>query len=369
MERIIKLKYVVLAAFFLKLFSSTAYGQDQSCNKLGAWLWYLELTKFKDYESLADTLSSLGIKRIYVKVANGRVDTVKWTELVDEKIPAIFEARGIEAWAWSYNYPNNERLQAEALYKSAKSGYKGYVVDVEAQFDRKPVAASKLFRAFDAAKSRAIADDVIDENFQLYCTTWANPRAHYFPISSINQYVDGFMPQTYVENWGNEHLLLLESTIDRVNEEYKSLGATKPLHHIASTEKGLMTANEVNRFITYAGPETSVWPIPGTNTSLLLWHTWNSLAWDFDFCNDDHSTFVSSLKPEPDVKKLPYKNEIVVNEPVSSISIINATGHVVAEVLNPGNVVDISNLVRGKYVMSIITAAGDKVVKMFSKGK
>lgn len=356
-----------LVALFLLLFTFSLKAQQASCNKLGAWLWYLELTKFKDYESLADTLQNLGIKRIYIKVANGKVDTVKWTELVDATIPKIFEERGIEAWAWSYNYPGNEKQQANALYKAAKAGYKGYVIDVEAQFDRKPLAAAKMFKAFDAAREKATQEKYIDRDFLVYCTTWGNPRAHNFPISTINQYVDGFMPQTYVENWGGDHIMLLEGTIDRVNEEYKSLGATKPIHHIVSTEKGTISPTEVNRFITYAGPETSVWPIPGTNTSLLLWHTWNNVEWDFDFCNDSYANYTAKLKPEPDVKKAPHKHEIHVNEPVSSVQILNASGQVVADILNPGNVIDISNLVRGKYVMSILTQAGDKVVKMFSK--
>lgn len=352
---------------FLLMLALRMSAQEVSCNKLGAWLWYLELTKFKNYESLADTLKNLGIKRIYIKVANGKVDTLKWTELVDSSIPRIFEGRGIEAWAWSYNYPGNEKLQAEALYKAAKAGYKGYVIDVEAQFDRKPLAASKMFQAFDAARERAKQDRWIDGKFMVYCTTWGNPKFHNFPISTINQYVDGFMPQTYIENWGGDHLVLLESSIDRVNEEYKSMGATKPVHHIVSTEKGTISPSEVNRFITYAGPETSVWPIPGTNTSLLLWHTWNNVEWDFDFCNDSYAAYKAKIKPEPDVKKVPDKAEIHVNEPVSAVQILNASGHVVADILNPGSVIDISNLVRGKYVMSILTNAGEKFIKLFSK--
>ena len=88
------------------------------------------------------------------------------------------------------------------------------------------------------------------------------------------------------------------------------------------------------------------WPIPGTNTSLLLWHTWNNVEWDFDFCNDSYANYTAKPKPEPDVKKAPHKHEIHVNEPVSSVQILNASGQVVADILNPGNVIDISNLVR-----------------------
>jgi hypothetical protein len=358
-------KIITVVALLLSL-SKITYAQ-QSCNKFGAWLWYLELTKFKSYESLADTLASLGVKRIYIKVANGKIDSAKWTEINDKSVPAIFAERGIEAWAWSYNYPGNEARQAEALYRSAKAGYKGYVVDIESQYDGKPVAARNLFLSFENAKNRARNEGVISDDFPLYCTTWGNPTAHRFPIATINQYVDAFMPQTYVENWGAGNIITLESTIDNVNEEYRLLGSTKPVHHIVSTEKGIMSAHEVNRFMTYAGPESSVWPIPGTNTSLFLWNTWNDLAWNYDYCSGNRDVALGNTTPRADVNVKTHGNEIHVNEPVASIQILNSAGAMVGEILNPGGIVDVSHLIRGKYLLSIVKTSGENVMKLFSK--
>jgi hypothetical protein len=334
-------------------------------NKLGAWIWYLKLTKFKSYESLADTLASLGIKRIYIKLADGQIDSAKWPELKDPNVPQIFADRGIEAWGWSYNYPGNEYQQAKTLYHAAKAGYKGFVVDIEVQFNRKPAAASKLFYAFDKARDKAKAENLIGDDFKLYCTTWGNPRTHGFPIATINQYVDGFMSQTYVENWGNEHLFDIEGTIDAATKEYKSLGATKPVHHIVSTEKGIMSTDEINRFLSYAGGESSVWPVPGVNTSLLLWHTWNKIDWDYDFCHTNRDEYVANM--EPKVKVYGKKNEIIVEEPVSSIQILNNAGHIVAEIINPSTNIDISSLLRGRYVMNVITNSGNTFLKHLVK--
>ncbi len=371
-----KLKIFLLAVIALGVVSNTAICQNEVasnnkpvvCNKMGAWLWYLRMTKFKDHASLADSLASLGIKRIYIKVANGQIDLDKWPEIMDDKVPAAYAERGIEAWAWSYNYPGNEREQAKALYLAAKHGYKGFAIDIEAQYDGKAVAASKLFNAFDQARKKAENENLIGINsFPIYCTTWGNPRAHRFPIATINQYVDAFMPQTYVENWGNEHLVTLEATIDAVNIEYNQLGCTKPIHHIVSTEKGVMSPEQVNRFISYAGEETSVWPIPGTNTSTLLWGTWHNIDWDYDHCNTNRNEYVANLRPELKVHAFPKKNEIHVEEPVASLQILNAAGHMVAEILNPASVIDISHLIKGKYVISVITGAGEKMMKNFYK--
>jgi hypothetical protein len=358
-----KIYLVVIILFFSKMASA----QEAGCNKLGAWLWYLELTKFKTYESLADTLSSLGVKRIYVKVANGKLDSIKWTEINDRSIPRIFEERGIEAWAWSYNYPNNEFQQSKALYYAAKAGYKGYVVDIEAQYDSKPLAASRLFQEFDRSKNKAIEDGHIQGHFPVYCTTWGNPIAHHFPIATINQYVDAFMPQTYVENWGMGSIVTLESTIDNVNDEYRQLGCTKPIHHIVSTEKGIITPNEVNRFITYAGHETSVWPVPGTNTSLFLWNTWSKLAWNYDFCNPNRDVVIGHTPAKVEVDVKTHGNEVHIHEPIASLQILNNAGALVGEISNPGSIVDLSHLVKGRYMLTIIKITGEQVVKLFSK--
>ncbi len=338
------------------------------CNKMGAWLWYLRMTRFKDHASLADSLASIGVKRIFIKVADGDIDLDKWPEILDDKIPAAYADRGIEAWAWSYNYPGNERQQALALYQAAKHGYKGYVVDIEAQYDGKPASASKLMNAFSNAKRKAEDENLVGINsFPIYCTTWGNPVAHHFPIATINQYVDAFMPQTYVENWGNEHLVTLEATIDIVNDEYRRLGCTKPIHHIVSTERGVITPEQVNRFISYAGEESSVWPIPGTNSSMLLWGTWRNIDWDYDHCNTNRTDYVANLRPELKVHAYPKKNEIHVEEPIASLQILNSAGNMVSEILNPANIIDIKHLVRGSYVISVITASGEKLMKNFYK--
>ncbi len=338
------------------------------CNKFGAWLWYLKLTRFKSHETLADTLASIGVKRIYIKVANGAIDYDKYPEVNDPKVAEAYKSRGIEPWAWSYNYPNNEYEQARALYLAAKNGYTGYVVDVEVQYNGKPHLASRLFRAFDNAKKRAENENLIGiNNFPIYCTTWGNPRTHNFPIATINQYVDAFMPQTYIENWGNEHMVTIEKTIDDVNAEYKYLGCTKPVHHIVSTEKGVITPQQINRFISYAGEETSVWPIPGNNTSMLLWGTWNNIDWGYDHCTTNRDEYVANMRPDLKVYAYTKKNEIVVGEPVNSITILNQAGHLVAEIFNPAYNIDISGFVRGRYIMEIIDAAGKKVSKTFYK--
>jgi hypothetical protein len=272
----------------LLLISFNSFTQD--CNKLGAWLWYIEITGFNTHAALADTLSTLGVKRIYVKVADGKVNTALWPELTDKELVKAYKNKGLEVWAWSYNYPENESEQANALYLAASTGYQGYVIDVETEFDNKPQAAHALFSAFRTQKNAALSENLITTEFGLYCTTWGNPEDHFFPVADIDPFVDAFMPQTYVENWGNSYISNLAYWIEAGNDEFRRAGATKALHHIVSTEKDIISSEKINEFFEVSGPESSIWVIPGDNTRLSIWNTWRQVRWDMNFC-------VSSVSP------------------------------------------------------------------------
>ncbi|MFT6334919.1 MAG: hypothetical protein ACJATI_001665 [Halioglobus sp.] len=60
-------------------------------------------------------MSDLGVKRIYARVADGSVDAMIWTELIDETMVGIFQNEEIEIWAWSYNYSENEDAASRSI--------------------------------------------------------------------------------------------------------------------------------------------------------------------------------------------------------------------------------------------------------------
>lgn len=304
--------------------------QDDDCNQLGAWLWYIELTEFPTHEALADTLAALGVKRIYVKVADGQPNPAVWPELVDTSVPTAYQSRGLECWAWSYNYVSNPTGASAALYKAAETGYDGYVVDVETEFDGKTTELTNLFSAFAAKKMQAISDGKAAADFKLYCTTWGNPMDHNFHIELIDPHVDGHMPQTYVEQWGPSFIDNLEAWIAVGDAEYASLGATKPVHHIVAMTDGDLTFEEVNKFIVAAGPETSIWRLPGGSVNLNYWLDWNEINWHEDFCTPIQTTQPienQALAPLPnpagDFFELSFLNE------TGLLSMFDATGRMV----------------------------------------
>ena len=352
MKTIIQNTLFTLLLIFSISYSSTA--QLDSCqNRLGAWLWFIDITGFDTHGEIADTLSSLGVKRIYVKVADGTINPTIWPELNDAQLVQDYQARGLEVWAWSYNYPtSDDSLQAEALYQAAESGYEGFILDVESEFDGDSTNLADLFQAFNDARQRATNDGVITEGFPIGCTTWGNPIDHNFRIDVIDPYVDAFFPQTYVENWGGSFIDQLAYWIDVGNQEYADLGATKPIHHIVSTEQGIITSEEINEFIQVSGPQTSIWRIPGGGVPQSIWNTWRDVDWNFDFCNitstnDDFEKLNVRLFPNPTSDFLYFKNE---NIPLLSFEIINAQGKVMHQgILSNSNQIDVSQLPKGIY--------------------
>ena len=312
------MKYLITTLFvFFSL--STFYAQNSKCSKLGAWMWYLEATTCKTHSELADSLKKLNVKRIYLKVADGK-NFSNWPELDDKTVVKAYKDKGLEVWGWTYNYPNNEALQAEAIYRAAKTGYQGLIVDVEMEFDNDSLSLYKLFAAFDKRKQDAIKDGFAAKNFELRVTTWGNPKAHKFNIKAMEPFVSAYMPQTYVEQWGASYIKNLEKWIDTGVAEYKALGAKKPIYHIVAAEKGTgttgaITAADVNKYIIKAGGETSIWRVPGGDVPAKNWELWRGINWKQDFCTgsneNNFTTFENAvLSPNPftDILNISFEN-------------------------------------------------------------
>ncbi len=274
------MKHIIL--IFLFIFSVKS--QAQECNKFGAWLWRIEQTGMT-HQQVAERLKALNIKRIYLKVADGIPEFVKYDEIIDTAVVNTYHRMGLEVWGWSYNYLGRDAQQAEALYLAAKTGYDGYVLDVEHQFDGKVQEVENLFFAFNQARIRAQNEGYLKPEFKVYCTTWGNPERHRFAIDLIDKYVDAFLPQTYVEEWGEGYINNLSFWITEVEKEYRKLKATKPIHHIVSARTLKMDAEKINSFLQQAGPETSIWRIPGQGVPTSCWNTWEQVSWNYSYCD------------------------------------------------------------------------------------
>lgn len=272
---------IAIAQIAPLLNADTTQNRVATYNRFGAWIWKIDYTGMS-HTQMADKLAALGVKRVYIKVSDGRLELDKFPELSQTQTVEIYKKRGIEPWAWSYNYPNNEAAQATVLTRAAKMGYLGYVLDIEIEFDDQPAALKKLFVAFDQAKKNAAKQGFINDNFKLYCTTWGNPGVHRMSVGIIDKYVDAHMPQTYLEEW-NTGLKDPAAVIRKVNAEYRRMGAVKPIHHIASLQRGTLQPRQLNEFMVASGAETSIWRVPGHGIPTRFWETWSKVNWNHRF--------------------------------------------------------------------------------------
>ena len=351
------IKAIVLIPIIITIFSVHTHAQDDACNHLGVWLWRMEQTGFDSYENLADSLDNIGVKRIYVKVADGRLDTTAWPTIVNQDIITAFHNRDMEVYAWSYNYPGNDEAQAQALTTAISTGYDGYVIDIEMEFDNETVILENLVSAFYDQKDIAIADGLIDSSFTLGVTTWGNPADHNFRIDIMDPYVDAYFPQTYLEVWGESYLDNPAYWVEVGNREYRSLGATKPIHHIISTEYNIINADQLNTFIGYAGGQTSIWRIPGGATTFAIWQDWVLVDWDMDFCEltsvDDEVENLMALYPNPVSDRL----HLLTPDNSSSsyqYQIVDLIGNVILEgSTDTTRSIDVQSLITGHYNLFI----------------
>ncbi len=360
---------LTLLVFVYILTSSSIFSQEDACNKLGVWLWRFEQTGQQSHENLARTIGSMGGKRIFIKVADGGYSPTAWPTIADQSIPPIYEVEDVEAWAWSYNYPGNVEAQARALYEAAKTGYQGYVVDIEIEFNGADDTLEALMLAFYDAREQAIADGFASEDFAFYVTTWGNPMLHNFRIDIIDDYVDGFMPQTYIEEWAGQHLSAIEACIAEGKAEYASLGATKPLHHILSTAQEILTAEEITDFFKLAGPESSLWRVPGGGVSTLIWDRWRDVDWEVNFCQPVSTQGISTqdfhVFPNPTSEFIQLTSAEL--DPRGGVQIYNSQGTLLLQTTFDRNPINVSTLPAGMYHLVLLHEQGHihrRVVKL-----
>ena len=356
----------MLAMFYIA--SNSAAQNVEECNALGVWLWRFENTGQPSHTNLARTLSSVGAKRIYIKVADGGYNIDSWPTLVNEELIQDYLDEGLQPWAWSYNYQGNYADQAKALYMAAKTGYKGFVIDIEIEFNGESDELEKLMQAFFIEKQRAIADGYADPDFKLYVTTWGNPITHNYRIDIIDKYVDGFMPQTYIEEWAGDHLTMIENCVAESKLEYESLGATKPIHNIVSTAQEILTADEITHFFQLSGPEASLWRVPGGGVPQAIWSRWYDVDWDINFCDQVATTDLSKnynmrLFPNPTLDFLQIDSK---EGQIDKLDIYRQDGVLIKQVFENTKSVEVHDLASGIYFI-ILHHQGTLIPKRFVK--
>ena len=285
-------------------FCSISFASAQ--NKLGAWIFLIDETGYT-HSQMAAKLQQMGVKRVFIKTADGGNSCNWFPDACWESTVNAYKSRGIEPWAWSYNYPGNNYDQAQALIEAARLGYEGYVVDIEVEFDGTSTSLRNLMSAFYDAKTKAINDGLANQDFILGATTWGNPSDHSMRVDIIDDYVDVHMPQTYLEVWGDSYMQNPKRWIEAGNCEYRNMGAEKPIWHIVSAEHNQISSSTLNAFFKNAGPNASLWRVPGGGVSQAIWNDWEGVNWQQNSfpsvdCGGNNNDIPGDIEPPPPVE-------------------------------------------------------------------
>ena len=132
------------------------------------------------------------------------------------------------------------------------------------------------------------------------------------------------------------------------------------MHHIVSTAQEKLSAEEITEFFRIAGPETSLWRVPGGGVSTLIWDRWRDVDWDINFCQP-----LSVSTPDlPSINIFPNPAaqyiEIQLSESVidGEIVIYNQQGNSVLSQSFDTASIDISMLPAGMYHLVFIHEFG-----------
>src|SRR5262245_3720950 len=95
----------------------------------GIWIW-----RMADLASdFLDRLAHCDVKRVYLKVCNGRSRPMFWGFQCAPDIIQQFRLRNIQVYGWGYHYGTSDDIndQLLAVSQAFSAGIEGYVLDVE----------------------------------------------------------------------------------------------------------------------------------------------------------------------------------------------------------------------------------------------
>lgn len=227
----------------------------------GAWIWYLSKLG-SDY---LNTLAECKVKRVYIKVFDGKSQPMFWKHQCSPQIVDQFKSNGIQVYGWGYHYGTSDvTAQVSAVKQALDCGIDGYILDVEEEVKNKsthPNVERLLSELRPLVKPGTLG-----------YTSFGHPGFHpEVPWKILDRYCDIALPQIYFEKFGFKQTN--EEEVQACLTAHKQMGLTKPILPIWGSEsdtkqpasaKGLQSY--LNRF-----PGSSVWRLPNVGERGEAW--------------------------------------------------------------------------------------------------
>lgn len=245
-------------------------------NDLGVWLEGLGGTGYDTHADLAARLAPLGVKRVFLKVADGSADCEVWPDNCDPDVPAAWHAAGIQVWAWSVVRPRDADIQALALTLAADTGYDGYVVHLAPEWADQTAGFDAVFQAFKRELDESITADRVPDAWELRASIPADAAEAGWDLAALDGWVTAVHPRLEEAEAAADPAGAVEAARCALRDG----GLTVPLHPMVDTTGGSLGAAGLDALFAAAGREGSAWKVPAADDLGGTWATWEAADWN-----------------------------------------------------------------------------------------
>ncbi|MDY7013050.1 MAG: peptidoglycan-binding protein [Cyanobacteriota bacterium] len=250
--------------------------RDKIQHPNGAWIWNLGQLR-NDY---LDPLAKCKIKRIYLKVFDGKSRSMFWKHQCSLEIIRQFKARDIEVYGWGFHYGTSDiTAQISALKQALNCGLDGYILDLEAHVEHQnthPHVERLLSQLRPLVKPGTLG-----------YTSFGHPGFHpHVPWKILDRYCDLAMPQIYFEKF--EFKRTDEEEVQACLEAHEKMGLLAPILPIWGSEsdtKRPASARDLQSYLKRF-PGSSIWRLPNAGE--------RGEAWNLDYSGQSILTFGSA---------------------------------------------------------------------------
>jgi hypothetical protein len=228
----------------------------------GAWIWNLSEIE----NNYLDRLVKCQVKRVYLKVFDGKSRPMFWSHQCSPEIIREFKSRGVEVYGWGYHYgTDNIAEQVSAVKQALDCGLDGYILDLEKEVEEKSthISVDKLLFALRP---------LVQEGTLGY-TSFGHPGLHPdVPWKILDKYCDIALPQIYFEKFTFKPTTkeLVKDCLDA----HQRIGLQKPILPIWGSESGRhkpATKAELQDYLNnYSG--SSIWRLPNKGERGEAWN-------------------------------------------------------------------------------------------------
>lgn len=219
----------------------------------GTWIWRMANLNV----DFLDSLVQCNVKRVYLKVCDGRSKPMFWLFQCTPEIIQDFRARDIQVYGWGYHYGTGDDIaeQILAVKQAFEAGIEGYVLDVEDEV-QDPATHPHLRTLLEGLRQ------IVPLNALGY-TSFGHPGFHPgVPWKMLDEFCDIALPQIYFEKFRFKPTN--EEEVQACLIAHQELQLTKPILPIWGSESDSAnpaSALELQMYLNrFAG--SSLWRVP-----------------------------------------------------------------------------------------------------------